>query len=129
MRIVWIEKRRNEKPRTIGSLLMNIVDDLRKPLFPKQSGERFRLLQIHHEPVTIVIVSGVMMVKLRRLATFVWSTGSFSIPVRYYVDAIWIRRRYQNKNRVSKDLNGIGILPGREVEGQLHRHLRGDNLG
>src|SRR5678815_4913919 len=57
-RIRRIEERRDHKSRTGRSHLMNVVDELRILIVPEQFCDRLRLGEIHHEPITIVIMAG-----------------------------------------------------------------------
>src|SRR5439155_3206857 len=68
---VWrIVEWRYKESRSVRALLMNVIDDFRKPFFPKQTSDDLRLFQIKHEPVAIVVVPGVVMIKFRRVAPF-----------------------------------------------------------
>src|SRR6185503_5351302 len=92
IRVGWIKKWRNEKSRAVWSLLMDVVNNLRKPLLPKETRDSSCFLQIQHEPIAIVIVTSVVMVQLRRFLTFGWRPKSLAIPVGNYVDAVGICR-------------------------------------
>src|SRR5687768_12905639 len=63
-RVCGIEKRRDDKSRCVLSLLVKVVNDLWKPLLPKQLGDGLRLDKVEHEPVAVVVVARVMMIKL-----------------------------------------------------------------
>ena len=82
---------------------MNVVNNFRKPFFPKQACNRLRLFQIEHEPIAIVVVAGVVVIKLRRLAAFIRRAQSLAVPIRNDIHAIGIRRRDQNQNCVAQD--------------------------
>ena len=128
MRIRRIVKRRHEESRPIRSLLMNVVHDFRKPFFPQQASDRFGLFQIEHEPVAIVVVTGIVMVKLGRLATFSRRAEGFPVPVGNDVHAVGIRRRNQNKNHIVQDRQRVCVVGVRQVVSELRGHLRSDYL-
>src|SRR5437868_14259882 len=88
---------RLKKSRAVRSLLMDVVNNFRKPLLPKQSSDCLRLLKIEHEPVAIVVVTGIVRIKLRRLATFLWSDDRLAIPSSNDIDAIRIWRRNKHQ--------------------------------
>ena len=96
VRIRRIVKRRHEESRSIRALLMNVIDDFRKPFFPKQTSDGFRLFQIKHEPVAIVVVPGVVMIKFRRVAPFGGCAQRLTIIIGHNIHAVRIRRRNQN---------------------------------
>ena len=62
---------------------------------PEQARDELRLFEIEHEPVAIVIVTGIMMIKLGRFSSFVRRAQRFAIPVGDDVDAVGIGRRNQ----------------------------------
>ena len=128
LRIRWIIKRRNEESRSVRALLVNVVDDLWKPLFPEQARDELGLFQVQHEPVAIVIVTGVVMIELGRFCSFVRRAQRLAIPVCDDVDAIGIGRRNQQQDCVLEDLASLGILCSRQLIRELHRHLRSDDL-
>src|SRR6266404_1033168 len=128
MRIWRVVKRRHEKPRTIRALLVDVVDDFRKPFFPKQTADRPGLFQIQHEPIAIVVVPGIVMIKLRRFAAFRGSADRLTIIIGYDVDTVRIRRRDQDQNSVAEDGLSVLIAGTGEVVSKLSRHLRSDNL-
>ena len=107
---------------------MHVIDDLRKPLAPVKLGDVPSLLQIEHEPIAIVVVTGVMVIELRRNRAFGFRSKCLSIPIRDEIDAVGIRRWNQNENRVLQNLFRISIGRSREFVCEIHRHLRGDNL-
>ena len=51
---------------------MNVIDNFRKPFLPKKMSNRLSFFQVEHEPIPIIIVSGVAMVEFWRLASFIW---------------------------------------------------------
>src|SRR4051812_29173869 len=69
-------------------------------------------------------MAGVVVVKLRWLSSFVRRAERFAIPVGDNVDAVGIRRWNQKQYCVLQDLTRIGILCGRKLVSELHRHLR-----
>src|SRR5436190_18583974 len=92
VRIGRIVKGRHEKSRTVRTLLMNVVDNFRKPFLPKQMSNRLRFFQVEHEPIPIIIVSGVVMIEFCRFSSFVWRAQRLAIPVGDNVYAVGIRR-------------------------------------
>ncbi len=74
---------------------MYVVNDLRKPFVPQQTRDELCLFEIEHEPVAIVVVTGVVVIKLRRFSSFVRRAERLAIPVGDDVDAVGIRRRNQ----------------------------------
>jgi len=49
-----------------------------------------RFLEIEHEPVAIVVVTGVVMIKLRWFSSFIGCAECFAIPVRDDIDTVRI---------------------------------------
>src|SRR5882762_425043 len=107
---------------------MDVVDNLRKPLLPKQLCDEPGLPEIQHKPVTVVVMSGVVMIELGWFFPLEGRRKGFPIPVRDNIHSIGIGRRYQDQNRVLKDLTSFAVLGGGKLKCQLHRHLRSDNL-
>ena len=107
---------------------MDVIDNFGKPFFPKQPGDRLRLFQIQHEPIAVIVVTRVVVIKLRRLASFGRCAQRFSIPIGDDVNSVRIRRRNENQNRVTQNRKRVFIGRAGEVVGELHRHLRSHNL-
>src|SRR2546429_3910373 len=128
VRIGRIVKGRHEKSRTIRALLMNVIDNFRKPFLPKKMSNRLRFFQVEHEPIPIIIVSGVVMVKLGRLASFGRGAERLAIPVGDDIHAVWIWGWNQNDNYVVQDRQGVTVVCTRQVVSQLCGHLRSNNL-
>src|SRR2546423_15176809 len=115
VRIRRIVKGRHEKSRTVRALLMNVIDNFRKPFLPKKMSNRLSFFQVRHEPIPIIIVSGVVMVEFWRLASFVWRAERLAIPVRDNVYAVGIRRRDQDQNRIAQNCQRVRVVCARQV--------------
>ena len=70
---------------------MDVVDDLREPFLPEQLCDRLCLREIQHEPVAVVVVTGVVVVELGRGCSLGLCAERFPIPVSDDVDAVRIR--------------------------------------
>jgi len=70
VRLDRIHVRRNEQPRFIGALLMDVVDDLRMPEIVQRVDGHLRLDLRERVPVAVVIVAHVFLIKLRRIRAF-----------------------------------------------------------
>ena len=107
---------------------MYVIDDFRKPFLPKQTRDGLCLFQIEHEPVTIIVVSGVVMIEFRRVATFGGRAQGLAIVIGHYVHAVGIGRRNQNQDRVVQNRERVFVVGARQIVSELHRHLGSDNL-
>ena len=108
---------------------MNIIHKLRKPLLPKEFGDRLSLNQIEHKPVAIIVVASIMMIKLWRRRAFALGAERFAIPVGDDIDTVRIGRRQQQQDRIIKNFLSVGVVRICEIIRQIHRHLRRDDLG
>ena len=79
---------------------MNVIDNFRKPFFPQQTRDGLCFFQIDHEPVAIIVMTGVIVIKLGRAVPFLWRAQRFAIIIRDYIDTVRIRRWNQNQNGV-----------------------------
>src|SRR5689334_23273668 len=107
---------------------MYVVNNLRKPVVPEETREDLRLFEVEHEPIAIVVVSGVVVIEFGRFFSFERSAEGFPIPVGDDVYAVGIGRRNQQQKRVLKDFARVCVLCGGELVSELHRHLRRDDL-
>src|SRR5437879_11867741 len=71
VRIGRIVKGWHEKSRTIRALLMNVIDNFRKPFLPQQMSNRLLFFQVVHEDINIIIVSVVAVIELWRFGSIV----------------------------------------------------------
>ncbi len=122
-RIRRVVKWRYHQPRAGLAHLMNVVHDLREPLLPEKLGDRLCLDEIEHEPVAVVVVAGVMVIKLGWCGALAFCAECFAVPVGDDVYAVGIRRRYQQQDGVIEYFKRVGIFRGHKVESQVHRHL------
>ena len=108
---------------------MHVKDKLREPFLPIQLRDGLRLNEIEHEPIAIIIVPGVMMIQLRRRCAFALGAERLAIPICDNINAVGIRRRNKQKDRVLKYLFGLSVVCRREIIRKIHRHLRRHYLG
>src|SRR5260370_33709337 len=106
----WLHIGRQKQPRPKRALLMYVMDDLRMPGIENLIDDKLRLDLRERVPVAIVVVAGVLVIKLRRISAFVWSTQRFLIPVVDDVHAVGIRRRRQQNDRVAQNLLNLGFV-------------------
>jgi hypothetical protein len=88
-----------------------------------------RLFEIEHEPITVVVVPGIVVIKLRRFRALVGRAERFAIPVGNDVNAVRVGRRDEQEDRVLQNLARLRVFGGGQFVSELHGHLRGDDLG
>ncbi len=89
---------------------MYVVDDLRMPDVENLIDDELRLDLGERVPVAIVIVARVLVIELGRIGSFVRRAQSLLIPVVDDVDAVRIRRRHQQNDRVLQNLLNFRIV-------------------
>ncbi len=90
VRLDRLHVRRQEKPRAVLTLLMDVVDDLRMPDVVDLIDRELRLDLRERVPVAVVIVADVLVIKLWRLGAFELCSERFVVPVFHDIDAIGI---------------------------------------
>ena len=93
---------------------MNVMDDLRMPDIENLVDDELRLDLRESVPIAIVIMAGVLMIKLRRIGSFVRRAQGFLVPVVDDVDAIGVRRRHQENDCIPQDLFNFRLIRRRE---------------
>ena len=106
---------------------MHVVNDLRKPFLVQHPGNEPRLDLRQHEPVTIVVVTDVLVVEPRQWTALVPRPFVAPIPAHHRIEAVGIHRRdHQHDHRVEEAAQlRIGGEP--VCEGHAHlarRHFR-----
>ena len=114
---------RDNKSGRILSLLMDIVNKLREPLLPEKPVDSLSLDEVKHKPVAIIIVAGVVVIKLGRRGSLAFGAERLSIPVSDDLDAVRIRRWYEQEDRVVQYFLGVGVGCRRKLIRKIHRHL------
>ena len=117
VRIVRVAERRHEDPGPAAAHLVHVVGDLRLEVAVDVDGEP-RLLLREHEPVAVVVVTGVALIQVGVDPAVAGALGV--VPV---VDdqqlAVRVLRRHQQHYRVLKDFPNLG----RFVSGQAVRNV------
>jgi len=108
---------------------VNVPVDGRKPLGVKESGDDLGLLQRQSEPVTIVIVSCVPLVKFRKRCSLVGSFDDLVVPVNDPVESVWIDGGNDDGHHLVADAGPRLGFGGGEFPGEGHRHLGSGDLG
>ena len=87
-----------------GADLVLVIDDLREPLARTAACETCaRLREVHHEPVAIVIVAGVLLIEMRERREFVRRADILAVPVRDPIQAVGIDDRDLQQDDVVAD--------------------------
>ncbi len=124
-----IHERRDKKSSAGRAHLVFIDVDLRKPVMVEDFGHGFCLREVEHEPVAVVVVSGVMMVKPGHTAAFMFSAHIFPVPLCDHLVTVWIWGGDKQYDDITQDFLGIiRSLSGCEFISQFHRHLRGSHF-
>src|ERR1700679_2285170 len=71
IRIERIKKGRYEKPGSGPAHLMNVIQDLWEPFFKVESGDDLGLVEVQHEPVSVVIVADILVIEPRKRSILV----------------------------------------------------------
>src|SRR5215510_7663346 len=90
VRLPRINVRGQEKSRSGIALLMNVVDDLWMPNVVDFIDRKLRFDLSERIPIAVVIVTRVVVIKLRRVSAFGWSAERLVVPGFDYVVAIGI---------------------------------------
>ncbi len=109
VRLDGIEVGRQEEPRSVGVLLVNVVHDLRVPHVVDRVHDELRLHLGEGVPVAVVVVPGVMMVQLGGIGAFGWGAEGTVVPAGDDRDAIGVERRDQPEDHV------VEYGPGRQA--------------
>ena len=126
--VLGIVKRRDEKPRAPVAHLVNVVDDRRAPVFVDQLGRVARLAKIQHEPVAVVVVTGVLLIDPRHPGPFPRPADRRLIPIHDHVQAVGVGRGDEQEDHPLQDLRDPGRIARGEVIEKIHRHLRRRNF-
>ncbi len=86
---------------------MNVVNDLRMPDIMNLIDRDLCFDLGKGIPVAIVIVADVLVIKLRRIGAFVRRAQRFVVPVFDDVDAVRIKRRNEQDDRVAQNIPGF----------------------
>ena len=105
-----------------------VEDDLRIPLLPQLTGHRAGFRLLHHEPVAIVVVAGVLMVKNRQLDGLERGADVPSIPLGHHLEAVRVHDRHQQKDYLLADATDLRFLAGDHPVGEGRGELRSGHL-
>jgi hypothetical protein len=83
-----IHEGRDEETSSGGSHLMFIDVDLRDPVVVQDLGHSLRLRQVKHEPITIIVMAGIMLVQPRHPASFVFCSDIFPVPIDHHLFSV-----------------------------------------
>ena len=97
------------------------MHDLRVPHVVQRVYGELSLHLCEGVPVAIVVVAGVVVVQLRRLAALGGRSQGAVIPFGHDRHAVGIERRDEPENHVVEDRPGRGARVGGEPVGQQHR--------
>src|SRR5205085_8394457 len=76
-----------------------------------------------------VVVPGVVVINLRRVGALPGLAEGAAVPVGDDVHAVGVGRGDEDEDRIVENLTRLRVPRGRQLVGQLHGHLRGDDLG
>jgi hypothetical protein len=123
-----IGERGDEHPRSVGPHLMLVDPHLRIPLVVDGMAQLFRLDLGEHEPVAIVVVADVVVVKPRQPAALVARAEELAVVVGDHDLPVGIERRNEQKDDVVEAALRLGVAGGGERVRPLHRHLARSDL-
>jgi len=118
---------RDKQPRSRASHLVHIQDDLGVPgivYLKRQPGFDLR----EHVPISVVVVTHILVVEPGHPAPFVLGPKICPIPVHNHLDPIRIVHGYEQEDDIIQDSLGCGIAIRSQVIGQFHGHLRSPDL-
>ena len=95
IRVDGIHKRREEATSTGGTHLVFVIMNMGKPIMEQYSRASFRFGQVDRNPVAVVIVTGIVVVKPGHPPSLVFSAQIFSVPVNYHLLAVRISRWHE----------------------------------
>ena len=78
--------------------LMLVVDNLREPILKKQLRYMPRLFQIQHEPIAVIIVPGILLVKFGHPCPRIRRACVRPIPMCHHVQPIGVNHRHLHQN-------------------------------
>ena len=90
---------------------MLVVDDVREPFAEKKTGGIARFFEIQHEPVAVVVVPRILLVKPGQRRILIRRAGVFAIPVHDPIQTVGIDDGNLHEDDVLA--NGAGATPGR----------------
>src|SRR5712692_3235058 len=89
---------------------MNVMDDLRMPDVENLVDGELRLDLRERVPVAIVIMTSVLVIKLRRIGAFVRRAQRLVVPVLDDVHPVRIRGRHQQDDCVAQNLLNLWLV-------------------
>ena len=92
------------------ALLMDVVHDLRVPDVVNLIDRDLRLDLGEGIPVAVVIVTNVLVIKLRRIGALEGSAERFVVPVFNDVDAVGIEGRHEQNYCVTQNLTDLRLV-------------------
>src|SRR5688572_18454451 len=101
---------------------MYVVNDMRMPDVVDLVDSKLRLDLRERVPVAIVIVTYILVIKLRRLGSFIRRAERLVIPVLDDVDAVGIERWHEEDDRIIEDLPDLRFVAG--CESMCDQHAR-----
>ena len=113
--------RRHRQSHAAAALLVHVVKHLRKIFGVERRTDIATFLLGYHVPVTIVVVSDVLVIQPRHRAAFERCAESFLVPVDDHLHAIGIGRWDEQDDRVLQRL--LQRVCRRQRIGEFHRHL------
>jgi len=129
VRLDRIEVGRQEEPRPVCVLLVNVVHDLRVPHVVERVHHQLRLDLGERVPIAVVVVPGVVMVQLGWLGALGGRAERAVVPVGDDRDPVRVERGHEPEDHVVENRagreTGVARQPVREQRGrQVPAHLR-----
>ena len=126
----WIEVRtdrvregRHPDTARERSALVLVIHDLREPVVIKLTRHGLGLDLRQHVPVTVVVVTDVVMVKLRHRRHLELTAHVRHVPVSDDVEAVRVHVGHKEQDRVLTDVLRLGRLIRHEMVRHLRHHL------
>ena len=108
--------RRNEDARTGGAHLVLVEPDLRFPIDIGHASDSLRFLLRKHVPVTIVVMSDIVVVEERHLAALIFRAEILLVPVDHHDLAVGIQRRHDQQDDFVETFLDRRIVGGDEFD-------------
>ncbi len=119
---------RQEEPSAGAPHLVHVEHGLRHGALEEEIEADAGLREVQHEPIAVVVVAGVVVIEPRHRSALVLGAEPTLVPVDDHLLAVGVHRD-DVEDRLLEGLREAFAPAGRDVVGELERHLRGADLG